>query len=92
LLLVKQKKKRRRKLVGRQTYGKFVMSGAKYEFRGSVVSRTDVGHIWFALDKDLGTSKVAKFENVLLSVHKKVLRLDVSMTDPHLMDAVDCSE
>lgn len=60
-----------------------VVGSAEDQFRCPVVPRTDVRNVWFALDQDLRTSEIAKFEDTRRRVEQQILRLDISVTDPY---------
>lgn len=69
-----------------------VIGGTEDEFRGAVVSRTDVGDVRFVLHQNLGTTEIAKLEYAAVWVKEQVLRLDVTMAYALRMDVCQGSE
>lgn len=63
-----------------------VIRCAEDEFRGAVVSRTNVRHVGLSLDQDLGRTEITQFEHTCRWVQQQVLRLDVAVTDADRMN------
>ena len=63
-----------------------VIGGTKDELRSAVVARADVGDVWLARNKNLGTAEITKLEDAGAGIKQKILRLDVAVTDAHGMN------
>lgn len=69
-----------------------VIGGSKDELRCTVVSRADVGHIWLVLYEYLGAAEVAQLEDSGSRIEKKILGLNISMTDALRMNVCEGAE
>jgi len=69
-----------------------VIGVPKNEFRSSVISGADIGHIWLSLDELFGASEVTHFQGVRRGIDEHILRLDVSMANADSVDVGNGSE
>lgn len=69
-----------------------VVGSTEDEFWCAIVAGANVGDVGLILDKDLGAAKIAKLENTSAGIKKKVLRLDVTVTDALRMDISERAE
>lgn len=65
---------------------------SKDQLGGPVVSRTNIGNIWFVFHQDLCATEIAELENTGRRVKKKVLWLDISVADALGVDVGERSE
>lgn len=66
-----------------------VFSVSKNEFWGPIISWTDVWNVWFSHYQLLCTTKITKLYSLSFSVHKNILRLNVTMAYAHRMNVSD---